>query len=288
MWLAFALAAALLTSFLPIVNKRLLADTPVAVVAWGINALSLPVLGLVALIVLPVPRVDGGFVLAVLASAVLNLIATLASTQALKLGDASLVTPLLTFNPAFTLLVGAMTLGERPSALGVAGVVVVLLGGYVLNVQEIAAGWWRPLAALVTEPAMGLAVGASFIWGLTPVAEKIAIQHAQPANPPLVAFGSTALMAVFLLPPVLRSPRPARFIATHRRGFLVAATIAGIAPIFGFNAIAIGLVGYVSAIFKLSTVLSVIWAILVLGERATPKRLVAAGLMVVGALLIGG
>jgi drug/metabolite transporter (DMT)-like permease len=288
MWLALSLVAALLTSFLPIVNKRLLADTPITMVAWGINTLSLPLLGLAALIVQPLPRVDHVFVLAIVASGVLNLIATLASTRALKLGDASLVTPLLTFNPAFTLLVGAMTLGESPSALGVAGVVVILVGGYVLNVQEIAAGWWRPLAALVAEPAMGLAVGASFIWGMTPVAEKIAIQHSQPANPPLVAFGSTALMALFLLPSVVRIPRPTRFLATHRRGFVMGATIAGVAPIFGFSAIAVGLVGYVSAIFKLSTVFSVIWAILLLGERATPKRLVAAGLMVAGALLIGG
>lgn len=50
MWLELALVAAFLTSFLPIVNKRLLADTPVSVVAWGVNALSLPLLGLVAVI----------------------------------------------------------------------------------------------------------------------------------------------------------------------------------------------------------------------------------------------
>jgi drug/metabolite transporter (DMT)-like permease len=281
MWLTFALVAAFLTSFLPIVYKRLLADTPVAVVAWGINALSLPLLGLAAMTVVPVPRVDGVFVLAIFASGVLNLIATIASTQALKRADASLVTPLLTFNPAFTLLVGAVTLGERPSLWGVAGVVVILVGGYALNVQEVALGWWRPLTALVTAPAMGLAVGASFIWGLTLVAEKIAIQHSQPANPPLVAFGSTGLMALFLLPPVLRIHYPTRFVETHRRGFLVAATIAGIAPVFGFSAIAIGLVGYVSAIFKLSTVFSVVWAIVLLHERTTTKRLV-------GARLIGG
>lgn len=288
MWLVFALVAALLTSFLPIVNKRLLADTPVSIVAWGINTLSLPLLGLAAMILLPLPRVDSVFVLAIFSSGVLNLIATLASTQALKLGDASLVTPLLTFNAAFTLLVGALTLGERPSVLGVGGIGVILASGYVLNVQGVATGWWRPFAALITRPAVGLAVGASFIWGLTPIAEKIAIQHSQPANPPLVAFGSTALMTVFLLPPVLRIPRPTRFILAHRRRFLVAATIGGIAPIFGFSAIAIGLVGYVSAIFKLSTVFSVIWAIVLLRERVTNERLVAAGLMVVGAVLIGG
>jgi len=185
MWLLFALTAACLTSFLPIVNKRLLADTPVSVVAWGVNALSLPLLGLLAVILLPIPLVDSIFWLGIVSSAVLNLAATLISTQALKLGDASLVTPVLTFNPAFTLFIAIFTLGEVPSWFGVLGVLVILAGGYVLNIQHIKAGWWRPLTALVTQRAMLLAVVASFIWGLTPISEKLAIQHSSPANPPV-------------------------------------------------------------------------------------------------------
>ena len=35
MWIIFALVAALLASFNPIINKRLLADTDVSVVAWA-------------------------------------------------------------------------------------------------------------------------------------------------------------------------------------------------------------------------------------------------------------
>jgi drug/metabolite transporter (DMT)-like permease len=42
------------------------------------------------------------FLVAILASGILNLIATLASTRALQLSDASVATPLLSFNPAFT------------------------------------------------------------------------------------------------------------------------------------------------------------------------------------------
>src|SRR5262245_20035174 len=80
MWLLLALAAALLTSFLPIVNKRLLADTPVSVVAWAVNGLSLPILGLAALALAPVPTVDSVFWLGLGASAVLNMGATLVST----------------------------------------------------------------------------------------------------------------------------------------------------------------------------------------------------------------
>ncbi len=40
-----ALVATILTSFLPILNKRLLRDSRPALVAWVINAASLPILG---------------------------------------------------------------------------------------------------------------------------------------------------------------------------------------------------------------------------------------------------
>ncbi len=84
----FALVATMLTSFLPILNKRLLRDARSAQVAWITNAASLPILALGTLreeqcpIIqqsgLPLscadqmPHVDGVFVVALLASVVLN------------------------------------------------------------------------------------------------------------------------------------------------------------------------------------------------------------------------
>jgi uncharacterized membrane protein len=287
MWLVFALVAAFLTSYLPIVNKRLLADTPVSVVAWGVNGLSLPLLGILAVLLVPLPAVDGTFWLGIIGSAALNLVATLISTQALKLGEASLVTPVLTFNPAFTLLIAALALGEVPSRSGVAGVLVIVAGSYLLNLGQLRAGWWKPLTALVTQPALLLALGTSLIWGLTPIAEKLAMQHARPADPPLVAFGSTALMTLFLTALMWRQvKRPLGYLRTHRRGFVAAALIAGVAPVFGFSAIGLGLVSYVTALFKLSTVFSVFWAILFLKEGTARERLVGAAVMVLGAILI--
>jgi uncharacterized membrane protein len=287
-WLSFALTSALLTSFLPIINKRLLADTPVAVVVFGVNVLSLPLLGLAAVVLLPIPRVDSVFWLGIIGSAVLNLVASLVSTQALKLGDASLVTPVLTFNPAFTLAIAAFTLGEIPSWVGGLGVLVILAGGYVLNLAQTESGWWRPITALLTQPEMALAVLASLVWGLTPISEKLAMQHSEPANPFLVAFGSTALMTLFLAPLMLHQTKaPIPYFSSHRRGFLVAAAIAGIAPLFGFSAINLGPVGYVSAIFKLSTVFSVAWAVAFLRESVKKERLVGILLLMSGAILIG-
>jgi len=70
-------------------------------------------LALTTLILTPtVPQVDGLFSIAIIGSATLNALAHFASAHSLKLADASLVTPLLTFSPVFTLLISIVFLGE--------------------------------------------------------------------------------------------------------------------------------------------------------------------------------
>ena len=72
----------------------------------------------------------------------------------------------------------------------------------------------------------------------------------------------------------------------HPRALLPAILIAGIAPLFGFTAIALGLVGYVTALFKLGAVFTIVWAWLFLGEGNIRQRLLGASVMVVGGALI--
>lgn len=56
----------------------------------------------------------------------------------------------------------------------------------------------------------------------------------------------------------------------HPRALLLAIVIAGIAPLFGFTAIALGLVGYVTALFKLGAVFTIVWVWLLLGISSDP------------------
>jgi uncharacterized membrane protein len=70
------------------------------------------------------------------------------------------------------------------------------------------------------------------------------------------------------------------------RTLTLAALIAGVAPLFGFTAIATGLVGYVTALFKLSAVFTILWARLLLGEGSLHQRLLGAAVMVAGGALI--
>ena len=307
----FALVATVLTSFLPILNKRLLRDARPALVAWITNAASLLPLALGTLLLTQcsvtrrggfplscaahLPHVDGVFVVALLASAVLNWSATLLSTVALSKADASLVSPLLTFNPAFTLLIAALTLREVPGLRQTLGVAVVLSGTYLLEIEEARAGLLAPLRLLLRRPGTFLAICASALWGTTTVLEKLAIDHMVPPSGPIVALLGTLLLVLLLTPGALQPSDRMGSVAqqnrwnglrAHPRALLLTMLIAGIAPLFGFTAIALGLVGYITTLFKLSAVLTIIWAWWLLGEGQIKSRLLGASVMIVGGLLV--
>lgn len=305
----FALVATILTSFLPILNKYLLRETHPAFVAWITNAASLPILALGTLFLTQcsltwhgslllsctaqIPHVDGIFVAALLASAALNWAATLLSTVALSKADAGLVSPLLTFNPAFTLLIAWLALNEVPGIRQTLGVGIVLLGAYLLEVEEARTGILAPLRLLLHRPGTLLAILASALWGTTTVLEKLAIDHMTPPSGPVVALLGTFLMVVFLTPgawwarsrEAIQEPRW-KGLAAHPRALSLAILIAGVAPLFGFTAIALGLVGYITTIFKLSAVLTILWAWWFLGEGQIRSRLLGASVMLVGGLLV--
>jgi drug/metabolite transporter (DMT)-like permease len=287
MWAFLALGAAVLTSFNPILYKRLLRDTDPVVVVWGVTLLALPLLGLFTFAFKPqLPGWDWVFVLGVLGSAGLNAVAHLASTRALELADASLVTPLLIFSPVFTLLISALFLGETPSGQGLVGVALVLIGAYWLN-RIAGAGWLAPFRALALTPGVGLVLLAGMLWSITPLFEKTAIRHTTPESPRFTAFVATTLLTFILTPAVITQRKLAmRKLSLYRRDLFFAGLKAGVAPVLGYSVFSLGLVGYVTTLFRLSALMTVIWSFLFLNERGMAQRLPASVVMVIGAIFI--
>lgn len=287
MWAFLALGAAMLTSFNPILYKRMLKDAEPILVVWGSTFLSLPLLGLFTFaLASQIPTLDWLFVVGVIGSASLNVIAHLASTRALKLADASLVTPLLIFSPVFTLLISAVFLSEIPSTRGLLGVGLVLLGAYWLN-RSSETGWLAPFKSLAITPGVTLVLLAGLLWAITPLFEKIAILHTNPESPRFAAFAATTLLVFILTPAVIvRGKSAIAKLSLHRRELILTGLIAGVAPVLGYTAFSLGLVGYVTTLFKLSTLMTVIWSFLFLKERGLAQRLPGSLVMVIGAILI--
>jgi len=287
MWAILALGTAALTSLNPILYKRMLKEADSLVVVWGVNLLALLLLGLFAFALTPqIPGTDILFVLGIVGSAVLNVVAQLASARALKLADVSLVTPLLTFSPVFTVIIAAFFLNEIPSVQGLIGVGFVLLGAYWLT-RKADVGWFEPLNSLAFTPAILLVLLAGLLWAITPLFEKTAMQHTNPESPRLTAFAANSLLTLLLTPLVImRRKTSIASLFHYHRELLLSGLIAGIAPILGYTAFSLGFVGYVTTLFKLSALMSVVWGFVFFKETGMAQRLPASIIMVIGAILI--
>lgn len=286
MWIVLALCTALLTSLIPIIVKRLLATTEVPVVIWAAQVLALPLLAAFAFGVFGVPALAPGFVPIVGLVVLLNVGAHLASTTALKTAEASVVAPMLALSPAITLTIGAALFRERPAPARVLGVLLMIGGAYLLQL-ETWQGWRRPFQAARRERGARLALLAAALWGLTPLLEQQAIRQTLPANPPVVPLVTTLGVSLLLFPWVIRSP--ARLAAQLQRagpGLLLVGLISGVAPVLGFSALQLGLAGYVTALFTLRIAFILGWSILLLDERPHRWRWIGVALLGLGALAI--
>jgi len=127
--------------------------------------------------------VGSGYFLPAAVSVILNIAANLLFMEAVRLSPLSLTVPFLALTPVFTTLLGIPLLGEVPGALQWAGVAVVVVGAFQLNLGSAVGGSpraaWR---AFLSEPGSLLMVLVSLCWSLAMPLDKLALVHADVAT----------------------------------------------------------------------------------------------------------
>lgn len=220
--------------------------------------------------------------------------------RALKVSPLSLSIPFLAFTPTFVLMTGWLVLGEQVTGAGMAGVLLTVMGAYVLYMDSWNMTFLAPFRAFAREEGARLMLGVAAIYSLTSVLGKKAVQHSSPLFFAcfyflLLAFVTPVVLWIFSL--MLDRIRPgANFIGPVcpiRKGGSFAWTAWGTVGFFqAFMVIchmwAINIVAaaYMIAVKRTSLFFSVIFGKLVFDEEKVPQRLTGTGLMVTGVGLI--
>ncbi|MBI5221957.1 MAG: EamA family transporter [Candidatus Magasanikbacteria bacterium] len=126
------------------------------------------------------PQLSAGWLFPILATGVLNIGIMFAKVRARALEDVSLVSPIDSTTPAVVILTAMIIVGEFPTRLGWVGIWVLVLGTYILNIQELrqqlltrgmAGGsrWWRELRVWLA-PFLALRKSTGVRWAFFAVA----------------------------------------------------------------------------------------------------------------------
>ncbi|MCI0698202.1 DMT family transporter [candidate division KSB1 bacterium] len=282
-WFVLSLLTALCESLKDVFSKRGLEDIDEYVIAWSLRFFAvlflLPILFFVKL-----PTLTKDFWLALFLGGGLNAICTILYMKAIKQAALSLTVPLVAFTPLFLLLTSPFMIGEFPDLSGIGGILLIVIGSYVLNFSAKPRGYLAPFRALFKESGPRLMLLVAFLWSITANCDKIGIRNSSPL---FWSIAATTFMSLVLVPIMLyKSPRaikqlPAVFKKLVPIGFFCALTV-----IFQMLAVSLTLVAYVIAIKRTSTVMSVLWGFLIFKEAGFKEHLQGAGIMVAGVLLI--
>lgn len=230
------------------------------------------------------PPLDRAFYLLFAVSIPLTMAPMVLYMKAIKTSPMSLTVPYLAFTPVFIIGTGWFFLGEQVSRWGMAGILMVCIGGYVLNITAGDKTVFDPLLAVFRETGSWLMLIVSFIFSLSSVIGKMAILHSSPL------FFQTSFFIILTATMILvfglfRKIRVKSFLQYPLKGCLVGMLMAIHIFCHGL-AISMTKAAYMMSIKRLSIVFGVIYGGLVFREENIRVRLMGAALMFAGAAII--
>jgi len=278
-WFGLSLGSAVSVALSDVFAKGALRTVTVPAVAWARFAFALPVLAAAVGFWGWVPPGER-FWWALAVALPLEVGAALLYQKALQLSPLGLTAPYLAFTPAFLALTGRWILGEVPSPLAYAGIALVTLGGYSLQLAP-GMGLLGPVRALVRERGSLLMLCVSLIFSVTAALGKIAVVDSSPQTFALVYYAClTVALGPWALTTFRRSPG-ARLSAVAPVGIFGAVMI-----LFHFSAIRLAPASYMIAVKRSSLLWSILLGRFVLGEGNLAGRLLGGGLMMCGVAVL--
>ena len=284
LWFALALTSAFTGATSDAITKRCFAKSLNAY-EMGLVRLLFALPFLVALVLsVPWPPLSPSFFGLIALMYPMEALALVLYMRAITISPLSLTLPFLAFTPAFMIVTGLIFLNELPNLPGAAGIILIVAGSYVLNLDSTRLGWLEPFRAVVRERGSLLMLAVALIYSLTSALGKVAIQMT--SAPFFGAFYPALLAAVLcVVYPLAGKASLSKLLRRPWTGLLLGVVYAGM---FVSHALAISLVNaaYMIAVKRTSLLFGVAYGGVLFGEGRMGQRLGGAGLMVAGVALI--
>jgi drug/metabolite transporter (DMT)-like permease len=251
------------------------------------------------------PPIGQAFFGALIASSVLGTFSILLSFAALRQTDISLAVPMISFTPLFLIITSFVLLGEVPSLMGIAGIIIIVTGSYVLNLSSSHTKLADPFRSVVKNRGVLYMLIVSVLYAVAINFDKIIVLNSDPV------FGSSITcliigisffvmsqcamvrdLVVTVMAPVPDAPHGHKGENTSMplknsigRWALIGILLS-VSAVSINTAYTVQIVPYVIAIKRMSIIIVVLYGAFVFGEKDMVRRFFGALLMVAGAVMI--
>ena len=290
-WLSLALLCAFAFASADAMTKRFLSDYrahEMVIVRFTFPGLLL----LPLMLSQPLPTLPLDFWWWVAGLVPLEIIAMLIYVVAIRESPLALTLPYLSFTPVFNTLTGYLMLGETVTLQGTAGILLVVGGAWLLNLESARENLpdgkrftlLSPFHAIFTERGSRMMLLVAFLYSFTSVLGKGALQYTDP-----FFFGTFYYVNIGLAVLLIFAVKyPGSYRTLWRRpgpNFLVGGLMA-VMILAHFYAIQLIEVAYMIAVKRTSLLFGMIYGVLLFKEHTSPLQFLAGAVMVCGVAMI--
>jgi len=286
MWILFSLMSAISDAARNILNKRLSADVTPPVLNIAIYGFSLPVY-FVLLLHTEIPQLHHRAALLILIHVALDATSTLCLTNALRMGQLSIVAPLLGCSSLVIIATSPVVVQERVGVLGAVGALVVVVGIFLIHNETFSASLLNSVWSVLRAPGSRLGLMVAILWAADGQVLKLAASQINWQF--LLGISSFVIVVVLLLG--LAATNGLNQLWYSRKHILMLLSLGiSAAGSLVFMMIALGtrggLVAYVVSLKRTSVLLGVLGGVLIFRERLSLNRVVGSAMIFGGIILI--
>jgi len=283
-WFIYAFICALSLATADALSKKALDDnTDPYIVAWVRTGYAAPFIA-VLIPFIDIPELDRVFFMITFLAVPLDIIAVLLYIKAIKVSPLSLTLPFLSLTPIFLIVTSYIILGEKPDKSGFIGIILVVIGAYLLNVHTISQGFLAPFKAIAKEKGSVLMIIVAFIFSIGACLGKIAVQHSSPAFFSVIYI---FLLSLFIF--IIISFKSKQFLSksiSRPVPFIFIGMLIAIMIITHLKAISLIEVSYMVSVKRLSILFGVIYGVVIFKETNVKERFLGASVMISGIIVI--
>lgn len=282
MWIIYAVLNPFIDASRNVFSKKASLNVDSLLVSWINNfipfILYLPVLYFIEL------KFNLQFFTSVLISGTVNTVATILYHRAISKGEVSVVVPMLSFTPLFLVIISPLIVGEFPTVKGLIGIVLIVVGSYLLNINLKEEGILFPLKSLMKNKATRYMLIVAFIWSISANFDKKGIEASSILQYILfinlfVTIGTTIFS-------ITKGKFSFHSVWLERKNLFFVGVLTSMGYIVHMTAISLTLVSYVIALKRTAGMITVVLGYLFLKEQNIKERLLGSTVMFIGVLFI--
>lgn len=229
-------------------------------------------------------RFNQDFFIGVLGSGLINIITVILYMKAIEKSDISIVMPMLSFTPLFLLVTSPIILGETIHLQGIIGIVLVVIGSYLLNLDLSQNSILEPFKGLLREKGTRYMLIVSFLWSFSANFDKLSIQNSSILQH--IIFVNMIIVTGVTIIIYFWKGIPFKMIKSQIKGLSIISFFTTLAFIFHMTALSLTYVAYVVSFKRMSGLIAVFLGYFFLSEGRIKEKFVGSFVMFSGVLLI--